>query len=247
MQTRCPQCQTIAPLEADRPDGDAGQIDCAACGASFDAYAHLTEAASVANTGRTAVHVAVPESPPDDQGELFKRPRAAAVAAPRFARERTRIATPSQWRWWLASVVLLALLLVIYPIADRERLARNAGFRPTLESLCGAVGCTLPSWREPKAFEVTARDVRPHPSARGALLITVSFRNNAVFAQEWPLLELTMSDLNGQQVGMRRFHAQEYLGNAPKAPLIAAGQSANATLEVVDPGRNAVAYNFEFR
>jgi len=193
------------------------------------------------------VRVAAPESIPDDQGELFKRPRPASVSPPRFARERTRIARPSQWRWWLASVLLFMVLLAIYPVADRERLARDAGLRPTLQSLCGVVGCTLPAWSEPKAFEVTARDVRPHPSARGALLITVSFRNNAAFAQEWPLLELTMSDLNGQQVGMRRFRAQEYLGNAPKAPLIAAGQSANATLEVVDPGRDAVAYNFEFR
>jgi hypothetical protein len=89
--------------------------------------------------------------------------------------------------------------------------------------------------------------VRPHPSAKGALLITVSFRNNAQFAQEWPLLELSMSDLNGREIGLRRFRAQEYLGSAPKTPLIAAGQSANATLEVVDPGRDAVAYNFEFR
>ncbi len=245
MQTRCPQCQTIAPLEADRPEGD--MFVCASCGASFDAYAHLTDAAANANSQRTAVHVAAPESLPDDQGELFKRSRAAPVSPPRFARERKRIAGPSQWRWWLASAVLLALLLVIYPIADRERIARDAGLRPTLQSVCAVVGCTLPPWREPKAFEVTARDVRPHPSARGALLITVSFRNNAAFAQEWPLLELTMSDLNGQQVGMRRFRAQEYLGNAPKTPLIAAGQSANATLEVVDPGRDAVAYNFEFR
>jgi len=36
MQTRCPQCQTIAPLEADRPQGDT--FVCASCGASFDAY-----------------------------------------------------------------------------------------------------------------------------------------------------------------------------------------------------------------
>jgi predicted Zn finger-like uncharacterized protein len=246
MQTRCPQCQTVFPLEADRPIGDAGLFACASCGAAFDAYAHLTEAAPADKPMAVGTDGA-PAKPTDDQGELFGRPRSAHASAPRFARERIRIPRPPQWRWWLASLALLALLLAIYPIADRERLARDANWRPALSAFCGALGCALPPWRETTAFEVTARDVRPHPSAKGALLITVSFRNNAQFAQEWPLLELSMSDLNGREIGMRRFRAQEYLGSAPKAPLIAAGQSANATLEVVDPGRDAVAYNFEFR
>jgi len=246
MQTRCPQCQTVFPLEADRPIGDAGLFACASCGATFDAYAHLTDAAP--GDKPTSVGTAsAPAKPTEDQGELFGRPRHAHASAPRFARERIRIPRPPQWRWWLASLALLALLLAIYPIADRERLARDANWRPALRSLCGVLGCTLQPWHETAAFEVTARDVRPHPSAKGALLITVSFRNNAQFAQEWPLLELSMSDLNGREIGLRRFRAQEYLGNAPKTPLIAAGQSANATLEVVDPGRDAVAYNFEFR
>ena len=139
------------------------------------------------------------------------------------------------------------VLLAIYPIADRERLARNADWRPTLQTICGVLGCILSPWQQTSAFEVTARDVRPHPSAKGALLITIAFRNNAAFAQTWPLLELTMSDLNGREIGMRRFHPREYLGSAPKAQSIAPGESANATLEVVDPGRDAVAYNFEFR
>jgi Protein of unknown function (DUF3426) len=244
MQTRCPQCQTIAPLEADRPKGDAGKFTCASCGASFDAYAHLTDTppntdpASDANA-MAAVHV--------DQGELFRRPRPAPVSAPRFARERVRIPRPLQWRWWLASLALVALLVAIYPIANRNRLAADANWRPTVQRLCGVVGCALPPWSELNRFEVTAREVRPHPSAKGALLITVSFRNNAAYAQSWPLLELTTSDLNGHEVYMRRFKAKEYLGGAPETPMIAAGQSANATLEVVDPGRDAVSWNFDFR
>jgi hypothetical protein len=244
MQTRCPQCQTIAPLEADRPRGDAGQFACASCGASFDAYAHLTDTAPNVTSTSAAGAAATPH---DDQGELFRRPRPAPVAAPRFARERVRIARPLQWRWWLASFVLLALLVAIYPIADRKELAADANWRPTVQRLCAVAGCVLPPWSELNRFEVTAREVRPHPSAKGALLITVSFRNNAAFAQNWPLLELTTSDLNGHEVYMRRFQAKEYLGGAPETPMIAAGQSANATLEVVDPGRDAVSWNFDFR
>jgi len=131
------------------------------------------------------------------------------------------------------------------PIADRDELARDPDWRPHVQDLCRLAGCSLPPWSAPKDFEITAREFNPHPSVKGARLVTVSFRNNARFAQAWPLLELTASDLNGRVVGLRRFRAQEYLGGAPEAPLLEPGQSASATLEVVDP--DAVSWDIEFR
>ena len=242
MQTRRPQCQTVHPLEADRPVGDLGGFTCAECGAKFDAYAHLTDAAPASDAAD-----APSDNDSDDQGELFgPRPKPQS-AVPRFAQARLRIPRPPQWRWWLASTGLLLALAAIYPIADREELARNPDWRPFVQQICSALGCRISPWREPSAFKVIASDVHLHPSATGALLITVSFRNDAAFAQALPLLELTISDLDGRDVGMRRFRPQEYLGGATKATMIAPGQSANATLEVIDPGRDAVTYAFEFR
>ena len=88
--------------------------------------------------------------------------------------------------------------------------------------------------------------MRQHPSVAKARRITASYRNDARLAQAWPLLELRMSYLNGRDVGLRRFRAQEYLGAAPQTAMIQPGQSANATLEVVDPGHDAVAFAFDF-
>lgn len=256
MQTRCPQCQTIAPMETDVAKNDLAASTCAHCGMHFDAYAHMTEALPIDTASDVDVDDDIEEvtgdshpempAPPVDQGELFARPRTSA-SAPRFVRQPGRPTTPPQWRWWIASVVLLLLLLGIYPIANRDELASDPNWRPSLQRLCDSVGCTLPPWSELSAFEVTAREVGPHPSVKGALLITVTFHNKAAFAQAWPLLELTFSDVNGRQLGMRRFKPTEYLGNAPKTALIAADQSVSATLEVVNPGRDAVAYNFDFR
>nr|WP_246505703.1 DUF3426 domain-containing protein [Coralloluteibacterium stylophorae] len=131
-------------------------------------------------------------------------------------------------------------------LADRARLATDAAWRPALERLCGVLGCTLPPWHAPQAFVMSARDIRPHPSVPDALLITASFRNGARFAQPWPEVELAMSDLDGQPIAQRRFMPREYLGGAPAQALLAPGQSASVTLEVVDPGRRAVAFEFEF-
>lgn len=242
MLTRCPQCQAVHPLDVDRPSGDRGVATCAACGASFDAYAHLADASRLGPAiDETAADAA------EGQGELFGPPPKPRVAVPSFAQVRGRLPRPRQWRWWLAGAGLLLLLLAIYPVADRERLARDANWRPFEQRLCAVLRCRIAPWHEPSAFEITARDVRAHPSAPGALLITVSFRNDAAFAQALPLLEMTMSDLDGRDVGMRRFRPAEYLGGAARPSLVSPGQSVDATLEVMEPGPDAVAFKFDFR
>lgn len=238
MQTRCPHCQTVTTLATDDPAA-AGGIVCPTCAIPFNALKHRCDSATDATGGP------VDAGADGNQGDLFTtrtRP-ATAMAVPRFARGRAR--APSAWRWWVAALLLLALLTAIVPIANRDVLAADPDWRPRIESICGIVGCNLPPWHEPSAFRTTASEFNPHPTVKGARLVTVSFRNTAPFAQAWPLLELTVSDINGRVVGRRRFHPSEYLGGAPESPLLQPDQSASATLEVVDP--DAVTWVIEFR
>lgn len=147
---------------------------------------------------------------------------------------------------WIA-VPLLALLLVLQVLlADRARLAADAHWRPRIAAVCRVFACQLPAWREPRAFRVMARELRPHPSAPGVLLVTATFRNDAAFAQAWPMLELSLANLDGEPLGLRRFRPDEYLGATPESALIAPGQSASLTLEVLDPGKRAVSFEFAF-
>lgn len=174
------------------------------------------------------------------QGELFTPP-----PAPGFVRK----VAPSHRvgrGWWLAAVGLVLLAGLQWLWVERERLATNEAWRPTVLRVCGWLGCSVPAWHQPDAFQVTARDVRPHPSVDGALLITASFRNDAAFAQRWPLLQLTLSDLDGRMVGSRRFTAAEYLGDDPADALLQPAQSVRVTLEVVDADRETVAFAFDF-
>jgi hypothetical protein len=115
-----------------------------------------------------------------------------------------------------------------------------------MELLCSIVQCRLPPWHEPTAFHITARELRPHPSAQGVLLVTASFRNDAAFAQPWPQLQLSLANLDGEALGQRRFAPRDYLGTEPSNALIGPGQSASVTLEVLDPGKRAVSFEFEF-
>lgn len=167
--------------------------------------------------------------------------------APRFAVPDRPVARPRRpWGWGLAALVLGVVLVLQLMLADRARLATDPAWRPRLEALCGVLGCDLPAWHEPAAFRVTSREVRRHPQDERALLITASFRNDARWAQPWPVLELALHDIDGNALGLRRFEPAEYLGSLPATPLIAPGQSAIATLEILDPGQRAVAFTFDF-
>jgi hypothetical protein len=164
---------------------------------------------------------------------VFTRPPTAAV--------RRRL----DWSWLAIPLLVLALLLQV-AIADRANLAADRDWRPRIATLCALLGCSIPPWREPAALHVTSRDLRPHPTLPGVLVVSATFRNDAPFAQPWPQLQLSLQNLDGESLGLRRFAPREYLGRNPPAGGIGAGQSASIRLEILDPGKRAVAFGFEF-
>jgi hypothetical protein len=170
------------------------------------------------------------------------------AASPDFVQPRTPPSTPF-WRrhgGWALVPLLLGLLVLQVLVADRARLAADPAWRPRIVALCGVLGCEVPDWREPTAFRVTSRDVRPHPNAVGALLVTATFRNDARFAQAWPRLQLTLANPEGEALGLRRFGPREYFGSDPSQPRIGAGESATVSLAVIDPGKRAVSFEVGF-
>lgn len=138
---------------------------------------------------------------------------------------------------------MLALQLLL---ADRAALAADARWRPVVASLCGALGCALPPWREPSAFQVVERDVRADPARAGVLRVSARLRNDARWAQPWPMLRLTLSDVHGRAVAARAFAPREYLGGAPTQSGLGSGQSATLSLQIREPGAQAVAFTFDF-
>jgi len=137
-------------------------------------------------------------------------------------------------------------------LADRARLAADAGWRPVMTSLCAVLGCTLPPWHQPEAFAMLGRDVRPLRGTPGALQVQATFRNDARWSQSWPVLLLSLSDADGRVVGARAFRPDEYLDpsiNEVSATqsVLAPGQSARVVLHLREPAANVVAFSFDFR
>ncbi len=186
----------------------------------------------------------VPESAPAPATPTLVA-AAPAKPAPSFAHGGAGSRSGTGWKI-PATIAGLALLLVLQLLlSDRAQLAAEARWRPWLTTLCGALHCSLPPWREPSAFVLLARDVRPHPSRSGALRVTATFRNDARWPQPWPRLRLTLSDIDGRPVAARDFSAREYLDAAPTQDELASGQSATVAMDVLEPAAHSVAFDFE--
>lgn len=170
---------------------------------------------------------------------------AGTVDAPSFLGVRPRTLPTPRWQWLLVAVLALLLLLQSV-LADRARLAADAGTRPWISALCNVVRCALPAWREPTAFTMTSREIRPLPAQAGVLQIQASIRNDARWPQAWPDLRLSLSDADGRVIGTGVFAPAQYLGENPGAAPLEPGQSARIAFLVQEPAASTVAFTFEF-
>ena len=253
MYTQCPDCLTVFALDADVLAQARGMVSCGGCAARFDALASLAAqlpaepftwlpaAADDASVPTLELAVCRPSRPPPAPAAASDELSTLSFA-PRFARPRRR-----RWPWVLASLLLLVLLGVQAAWIERAALIRNRVTGPWLQRSCATLGCRLPLVRDPSALRLLARKVEAQPGAPGTLLIGATIRNDAPFAQPWPVVVLTLSDASGKKIAMRRVLPREYLGDAQ---LLRAGMQAGASaalmIEAKDPGQQAVAFDFAF-
>ncbi|MDH3948768.1 MAG: DUF3426 domain-containing protein, partial [Gammaproteobacteria bacterium] len=120
--------------------------------------------------------------------------------------------------------------------------------QPVVEKFCTTVPCIYSGPRDVSQIKLVSRDIRLHRKVDNALLISATFINRASFKQPYPDITISLSDLSGAMVAQRRFKPAEYLGrlNSPFL-LMPSGKPVHIELEVVDPGRDAVNFEFTFQ
>jgi predicted Zn finger-like uncharacterized protein len=265
MYSQCPECLTIYKVGATLLAQSHGSVRCGHCNAVFDALRTLTDQLPDESVRHLLAHpgddpppqLAVPAMRPttgQQQTLLFdpdERPAHAPAQrrahAPAFARVRGVRPVARNWPWTLGALGLLLSLLAQIGYAERAILLDDAHVRPLLDRTCAAIGCRLPLRHDPARLELLSRDIRPHPSVPNALIVSATLRNDADFAQAFPEVEITLSDLDENRIAMRRFRPQEYITDSRSlAAGLAPGATAALVFEVADPGKNAVAFEFKF-
>jgi len=241
MFIQCPQCRTHNTISEDLLRNQEEVIRCRHCQLEFTLS--LTP-----HTPARRENTATPRE--ETPFKINLSPEALDRLATQESGQQAGIATGRSrprgtWAWSLANLLLILGFFVQYSYFMRAPLSRHPELRPWLESLCHYAHCRVPLLRDLKRIQILARNVRPHPRVPGALTVSVSLLNTAPFSQPFPQLELRFYDLNHQPLAQRRFKPGQYLppgidinqGLSPQTPL-------TITLELVDPGRQAVNYEF---
>lgn len=261
MYTQCPECLTVYALDTAALAQGHGSVRCAHCTMVFDALPSLSDTLPPEPFMNLPVQPPAPDPPqlvqpvfrphPDyiaetETGRASSEPSPAA-APPAFVRRRRARSRGRNGRWIGGCAVLSLLLGAQLAWANRVALADSPQMRPLLAHVCGALRCTLPPKQELSKLTLLSRDIRPHPSVPGALIISATIRNDADFTQPYPLIRIALSDLDENEIAMRRFRPSEYVSDPKtRAAGLAPGATIAVAFEVEDPGKNAVAFEFGF-
>ncbi len=152
---------------------------------------------------------------------------------------------------WGAGILLLSVTLVVeYAWFNRDQLNQRPQLQALTEKLCQQIECKDITMRNPEKIELISRNVYSHPNEKNALMINITMKNRADFAQPYPIMQINFSDVRGDNVAARRFLPVEYLPEEYRATqdhsLLEPGTNMSFTMEIQDPGKQAMTYEFDF-
>lgn len=239
--TRCPRCGTAFRIQPAQLAARGGRVRCGKCSAVFDAVAALQDHGSAQASLEPSPQLGLfdpsrrqARASPDVTVQLdmtavepaASRPPGGAPAPPARAvpREpRNSLPVPefmedepprSRLRFLWSFLALLALLglvgqVVLYFRTEVALLA--PALRPYLVATCSVYGCSVRLPRRPELMSIESSDLQADPGHESQIVLNAVIRNRASFPQEYPDLELTLTDENDQAVVRRVLVPADYV------------------------------------
>jgi predicted Zn finger-like uncharacterized protein len=223
--TRCPICGTAFRVQSSQLAAHAGTVRCGKCGGVFNGVAALVEEGD----DRIALE-------PSPQLGLFDPGRQAPLSAPLAgAQDLPDFLAPERrsgratWLWALALLLSMLVLAAQFGYRFRAELAASyPAAREALVALCRPLGCDVPLPRHPELMSIDASELQADTRRDGLIILTASIRNRARFAQDYPALELTLTDANDRPVLRRVLAPRDYLEAPRSAELMRQGISGGS-------------------
>ena len=182
------------------------------------------------------------EEAPAEPGDSL--PRARPLSRPDLVLPPPpRVEPPA--RAWAFGAALLALVLAAELVYGyRSQLAqRYPVLRPWLESVCASAGCTVAWARDDALLKLEDSELLEVPGKPGEIALGARIRNLAPVPQEYPHLELTLTDLTGQAAVRRVLRPTDYLGRRLSgAEVLAPGAEMSLQLRLETPRIKATGY-----
>ena len=187
---------------------------------------------------------APPPAPPHPEDiQMLEAAAEEAVSTPGIGRPISRRATPfdlgsqrhaSSAPWLIAAIASALLLIAQFVHHNREGLA----------AMFSKMGAPVSSASTLSVYQLRQWGVTGDPAGEGTLRVRASILNTAAQLEPYPLLRVTLANRFGGSIGTRDFEPSEYLGK-PTAKLLAPGERVDATMDILDPGKNAEGFEID--
>ena len=136
------------------------------------------------------------------------------LSAPSIAFEEPR---RTAWISVVSVVVLTLMMLVQIAHYWRVDIAnRWPSTRPWLEEACASFDCTVPYPRDASQINLEASELQIDPERGNMLVLNMTLKNRAAFAQHYPAIELTLTDARDNVVVRRILPPGEWLPDHDK-------------------------------
>jgi len=262
METTCPQCKSRFRLTEKQLGQAFGKVCCGECGNVFNAMTELQsyegalppdyferqaetdEILHENSLSKSAVDVDV-DVDPEVETEFVER-RQVSLHEAMYGSERRSFFTLSPMGWFVSILLLAAVGIAQTIYYQRYQLIENPRYQQQVLNLCQLLPCAETAFSSIDEIRLLERNIFTHPVATNALMVTGSFVNQAPFAQKLPDLLISLFDVQGKLIANRLFSPPEYLLDDKNRGVIKPELPVQFRLEIVDPGTDALTYEFEF-
>jgi predicted Zn finger-like uncharacterized protein len=251
--TVCPNCKTVFSVTDGQLKIASGQVRCGAC-------LHVFNALENKHSDKKPEKQQAPTVKPDiepplsaERNTASSRPTNNTInlsAIPsesiQFRQKAKKNGPFSTLMYGLAiTVCLLALFIQTLWIKQSEWLYTDTLF-PLYQLGYQISQQPIPLKRSPELITNQKLVIQPHDEYKDAVRVSLLLQNNASFAQPFPTLKMSFSDLHGRMVAQRTLKPTQYIDTITFPDyLMPSGQPIQIQLDFMSPGRRAINYQLE--
>ncbi|MCP4188404.1 MAG: DUF3426 domain-containing protein [Gammaproteobacteria bacterium] len=240
METSCPNCSARYRVTDNQLQAALGRVKCGECGMVFNALQSLKSFDGVLPTNYRLPEVMSPPQANDEPAPELSLHEAM------YGHKRNSVAHFAPFFWFIGILLLIVTGIVQAIYYQRYQLIKKPDFQQQVQTLCELVPCGESGFSSIQQIKLLERNVFTHPVTSNALMVTGSFVNHASFAQKLPNMLVSLFDIKGSLIANRVFEPGEYLQNDKDGKLLESNKPVQFRLEIVDPGTDALTYEFEF-
>ena len=248
MFTRCQGCHTVHPVNAALLAQGDGRYRCAKCNKTGNALESLFDTWPEPGrqpTPRGDMPLLGVALSLDPHGEAEAAPEDSDAADAPKQSHRLKL----QRTVWITAAAVLALIIALNLASFyRKPIMDWPALQSTLVRLGIKQAPAVPPFSDLSRIELISREMKPHPARPGVLLLSATMVNRAERTQSYPNIDITLLDHRNRRVSRQLFSPADYLTRSSE---LRRGMLPNAylsfSIEMLDPGEQAVGFELQFR